>query len=159
MIGINAQIARSPEPRKASASRFRSAIARRSLAQLVATGRVSYAYIGIESQDVTPGLARRFRLGVPRGALVTRVRSDTPGGAGGLARRLHRCEYNGLTVRLGGDVIVRIGKTPIRSSEDVSRVVTEDLAAGQRVDVIVLRDGKRRVVGLTLSERPQGSAG
>ena len=68
-------------------------------------------------------------------------------------------EYNGLTVRLGGDVIVRIGKTPIRSSEDVSRVVTEDLAAGQRVDVIVLRDGKRRVVGLTLSERPQGSAG
>ena len=43
-------------------------------------GRVSYAYIGIESQDVTPGLARRFRLGVPRGALVTRVRSDTPAG-------------------------------------------------------------------------------
>jgi len=98
-------------------------------------------------------------LGVPRGALVTRVRSDTPAERAGLRGGSTDAEYNGLTVRLGGDVIVRIGKTPIRSSEDVSRVVTEDLAAGQRVDVVVLRDGKRRVVDLTLSERPQGSAG
>jgi S1-C subfamily serine protease len=159
VIGINAQIRSVSGTAEGVGFAIPINVARRSLAQLVATGRVSYAYIGIESQDVTPGLARRFRLGVPRGALVTRVRSDTPAERAGLRGGSTDAEYNGLTVRLGGDVIVRIGKTPIRSSEDVSRVVTEDLAAGQRVDVVVLRDGKRRVVELTLSERPQGSAG
>ena len=158
VIGINAQIRSVSGTAEGVGFAIPINVARRSLAQLVATGRVSYAYIGIESQDVTPGLARRFRLGVPRGALVTRVRSDTPAERRALRGGSTDAEYNGLTVRLGGDVIVRIGKTPIRSSEDVSRVVTEDLAAGQRVDVIVLRDGSAESLGLR-SPSAQGSAG
>ena len=63
--------------------------------------------------------------------------------------------YNGLTVRLGGDVIVRIGKTPIRSSEDVLARRHGDLAAGQRVDVIVLRDGSAESLGLRSPSAPR----
>ena len=63
-------------------------------------------------------------------------------------------DYNGLQVSLGGDVIVKIGDTPVAGAEDVSRAVT-GLAAGQRVPFTILRGGTdRRVVQVTLSERP-----
>ena len=63
--------------------------------------------------------------------------------------------YNGLAITFGGDVIVSIAGVSVRSSEDVSRIVTEQLRAGQAVDVVVLRDGtERRTIRVTLGERP-----
>ena len=63
-------------------------------------------------------------------------------------------DADGVQVTLGGDVIVRIGKTPIASAQDVSRAVALHLA-GEKVQFTVLRGGKtRRVVEVTLAERP-----
>ena len=159
VIGVNAQIRSDTGNAEGVGFAIPINVARRSLTQLVATGRVAYAYIGIKSQDVTPGISRRFGLGAPRGALVTSVEADTPAARAGLRGGSREAEYNGLPVTLGGDLIVRIGKTPIRGSEDVSRVVTDALVPGQTVAVTFLRDGERRVATLRLVERPLGSTG
>ena len=159
VIGINAQIRSDSGNAEGVGFAIPINVARRSLAQLVATGHVAYAYIGIKSQDVTPGMARRFRLGLQRGALVTGVEPGTPAARAGLRGGTREATYNGLPVTLGGDVIVRIGKTDVKSSEDVSRIVTDALLPGQTVDVMLVRDGQRRVVQLTLGERPQGATG
>ena len=78
MIGINAQIR--SESGNAEGVGFSIPInsARRSMQQLLTSGKVAYAYIGITTQDVTPGLARRFDLGADRGALVAEVQNGTP---------------------------------------------------------------------------------
>jgi S1-C subfamily serine protease len=159
VIGVNAQIRSDSGNAEGVGFAIPINVARRSLAQLVATGRVAYAYIGINSQDVTPGIARRFALGATRGALVAEVKPGTPAERAGLQGGSRDAEYNGLPLKLGGDLIVRIGDTPIRGSEDVSRVVTDELAPGQTVAVTFLRQGTRRVVKLTLVERPLGSTG
>jgi S1-C subfamily serine protease len=159
VIGINAQIRSNSGNAEGVGFAIPINAARRSLTQLVATGRVAYAYIGITSQDVTPGIARRFELGAQRGALVIDVKPGTPAASAGLRGGSRNTDYNGLPVTLGGDVIVRIGRTRIRGSEDVSRVVTEELAPGQTVRVTFVRAGQRRVVALTLTERPPGSTG
>jgi 2-alkenal reductase len=159
VIGVNAQIRSNSGNAEGVGFAIPINVARRSLAQLVATGRVAYAYIGIKSQDVTPGIARRFALGAQRGALVTSVEPGTPAARAGLRGGSREAEYNGLPVILGGDLIVRIGSTRIRGSEDVSRIVTDELAPGQTVPVTLVRAGQRRVVSLTLAERPQGSTG
>ncbi len=159
VIGVNAQIRSNSGNAEGVGFAIPINVARRSLEQLVATGRVAYAYIGIESQDVTPGLARRFRLGAPRGALVTRVKPETPAARAGLRGGTRAAEFNGLPVRVGGDVIVRIGKTPVRGAEDVSRIVTDELLPGQTVGVTLVRAGQRRVVTLTLGERPLSETG
>jgi S1-C subfamily serine protease len=159
VIGINAQIRSNSGNAEGVGFAIPINVARRSLAQLVATGRVAYAYIGIQSQDVTPGIARRFQLGAQRGALVTKVEPGTPADHAGLRGGSRESEFNGLPVTLGGDLIVRIGSTRIRGSEDVSRVVTDELAPGQTVPVTVVRAGERRVVSITLAERPLGSTG
>ena len=132
--------------------------ARRSLDQLVAHGQVRYAYVGIRTQDVTPWIAREFKLGARRGALVTRVDAGTPAARAGLRGGTRTEVYNGLDVTLGGDVIVAIGKAPVLGTDDVSRIVSTELLPGQTVTLTVLRGGtKRKKVDVTLGERPAGT--
>ena len=158
VIGINAQIESTTGTAEGVGFAVPIDVARRSLDQLVRTGKVRYAYIGISTQDVTPGLAKRFGLGAGRGALVTRVERGTPAADAGLRGGTRTEAYNGIDVALGGDVIVAIGNTAVRSTEDVSRVVATELAPGQRVTFTVLRGGtKRAKVEVTLGERPAGA--
>jgi S1-C subfamily serine protease len=155
VIGINAQIESTTGTAEGVGFAVPIDVARRSLGQLVRTGKVHYAYIGVRTQNVTPGLAKAFGLGADRGALVTRVDEGTPAAAAGLRGGTRTEIYNGLDVTLGGDLIVAIGKTPVQSTDDISRVVATQLSPGQRVPFTVLRGGtKRATVVVTLGERP-----
>jgi S1-C subfamily serine protease len=153
VIGINAQIQSTTGTAEGVGFAIPIDIARRSLDQLVATGRVRYAYIGIRTQDVTPGIARRFGLGAEHGALVVSVDAGTPADTAGLRGGSRTEAYNGLDVTLGGDVLVAIGNDEVKSSEDVSRIVSTTLQPGQTVPFTVVRDGKRKTVQITLAER------
>ncbi len=154
VIGINAQIRSNSGTAEGVGFAIPIDIARRALDQLTRTGRVSYAYIGITTQDVTPGLARRFGFSAGRGALVSQVEPDTPAAKAGIRGGSRVESYNGLRITLGGDLIVRIGRTPVASAQDVSRAVTL-LLPGQQVQITLLRAGKtREVVQVTLAERP-----
>jgi 2-alkenal reductase len=159
VIGINAQIRSNSGTAEGVGFAIPINVARRALEQLVATGRVVYAYIGITTQDVTPGISKRFRLGAPRGALVAEVEPDTPAARAGIKGGTRRESYNGEDVTLGGDLVVSIGDTPVRSSEDVSRIVSEELLPGQRVAFTIVREGTSRTVPVVLGERPLGSSG
>src|ERR671937_217431 len=68
VIGINAQIR--SESGNAEGVGFAVPInsAKRSMAQLIESGRVRYAWLGIETQTVTPRLAERFNFAEERGA-------------------------------------------------------------------------------------------
>jgi S1-C subfamily serine protease len=154
VIGINAQI--QSQSGNAEGVGFAVPInsASRSLRQLVASGAVRYAYVGIESQDVTPGLARTLGLGASRGALVARVTANTPAARAGLRPGTSTRRVNGVDVAVGGDLIVGIGAAPVRSSDDVGRLVATTLLPGQKVVFHVVRDGKRIDVPVTLADRP-----
>jgi S1-C subfamily serine protease len=158
VIGINAQIESTSGTAEGVGFAIPINVARRSLDQLVRTGTVRYAYIGIRTQDVTPGIARAFDLGARQGALVTRVDDGTPAARAGLQGGSKTEIYNGLDVTLGGDLIVAIDGTPVTSTEDVSRIVSTELMPGQTVPFTVLRGGTRRAtVDVTLGERPAGT--
>ena len=154
VIGINAQIRSTSGTAEGVGFAIPIDTARRALEQLLATGRVSYAYIGVTTQDVTPGVARKLGFAASRGALVAKVEPGTPAARAGLRGGDRITSYNGVEVSVGGDLIVKIGETPIASAQDVSRAVAA-LAVGQKVPFTVLRGGTaRRVIPLTLAERP-----
>ena len=70
VIGINAQIR--SDSGNADGVGFAIPInsARRSMVQLISTGRVAYPYVGVTTQDVTPALAKRYGLEAERGGGV-----------------------------------------------------------------------------------------
>lgn len=154
VIGINAQIRSTSGSAEGVGFAIPIDVARRALVQLERSGRVSYAYVGITTQDVTPGLARRYGFAAERGALVARVEPGTPAAKAGLRGGSRSETANGLRVTLGGDLIVRIGSMRIDGAGDVSRAVLE-LSPGQKVPFVVLRRGTRReTIEVTLAERP-----
>ena len=153
-IGISAQIR--SESGRAEGVGFAVPInaAKRAAAQLRAQGRVAYAYVGIHANDLTPSLARHLGVSVRRGALVDRVEPNTPAASAGIHGGAGDERFHGVVFRRGGDVIVAIEGRPVRSADDLVRIVSEELYPHEVVKFTIVRDGKRRTVSVRLGERP-----
>jgi S1-C subfamily serine protease len=155
VIGINAQIRSDSGQSEGVGFAIPINAAKRSFQQLVRNGKVAYAYVGVNAEDLTPTIAKRFDYTVQRGAVIATVVPDSPGAKAGLRGGSERRQLNGFEVRVGGDVVVRIGNRDVRSADDLIRVVSEQLAPGQLVRFTVLRDGRRLVLPVRLGERPR----
>ncbi len=154
VIGINAQIRSDSGNAEGVGFAVPINAAKRSMAELIATGRVSYAYAGIVAEDLTPTLARHLGLPAPHGALIDSVRSGAAAARAGLRGGTREEEFNGQTFRRGGDVILAIDGEQVGSAEDLVRIVTERLRPSRASTFTVLRDGRRIDVRVVLDERP-----
>jgi 2-alkenal reductase len=153
VIGINAQIR--SESGTAEGVGFAVPInaAKRSMEQLIQTGRVRYAWLGITTQTVTPRMARQLDY-ADQGAAVQEVVDGSPAARAGLRGGGQEREYEGVSVLVGGDLIVAIDGQPVDSAEDVVRAVTQRLLPGQTAELTILREGERQTVTVRLGERP-----
>jgi 2-alkenal reductase len=155
VIGINAQIRSDSGNAEGVGFAVPINAARRSMEQLLATGKVSYAYVGITTEDLTPGIARRFHYPVRYGAVITSVRPDSPGAQAGLRGGSEERDFNGVAFTYGGDALVAVNGSPVRSANDVVRAVSEQLRPGQASMFTIVRDGSRRTVRVVLGTRPR----
>lgn len=113
-------------------------MARRVADQILKTGHVTRAWIGVGTQDLTPDLASAMKVDARAGALVNFVAPGTP------AANAHLKP---------GDVIASVaGKTVHDSHELIREVLAHD--AGQNVNLEVLREGHRYGTQITLAARP-----
>jgi 2-alkenal reductase len=159
VIGINAQIR--SESGNAEGVGFAVPInsAKRSMAQLIQSGKVRYAWLGVSTQTVTPKLAAHFQFSRDRGAAVQTVVEGGPADHAGLRGGTRIEDFRGIQFRPGGDLIVAIDGRPVGSAEDVVRVVTEQLVPGQTIRLTLLRGDQSLVVPLRLGERPANPPG
>jgi S1-C subfamily serine protease len=155
VIGINAQI-RTGANGAADGVGFAVPIdsARRSMEQLLASGRVAYAYVGVTTEDVTPFVARRLKLAVQRGALIDAVCGGGPGAKAGLRGGNRALQIDGVAVRAGGDVITAIDGHAVVGADDIARIVAGSLAPGQTAQFEIRRGTRKLIVPVTLVERP-----
>jgi serine protease Do len=107
--------------------------------QLIETGEVSSAYLGVYMTDLSPEDAERFDLPVDSGAIVREVEPGNAADEAGVMR---------------GDIIVALGDTPIESSGDLLGAL-RDYQPDDTVDLTVVRDGGEQTLEVTLDERPE----
>src|SRR2546421_4102231 len=154
VIGINAQIRSDSGNAEGVGFAVPIDAARRSMEQLIATGRVVYPYVGMNTQDLTPSAAQHFGFGVRRVAVIVNVKAGSPASRGGLRASTNRQFFEGEPlVPVDGDVIVAIDGQPVRSADDVLRIVSERLTVGQRATFTIARGTQRRRVVLRLGLR------
>jgi S1-C subfamily serine protease len=153
-VGINAQIRTNDAGAEGVGFAVPINAAKRSLRQLIASGKVRYPYVGIQTGDLTPTLARHLRLPVLHGALVEQVTRNTPAARAGLRAGRDTEFFNGAEIRPGGDVVVAIGGRPVRNSGDVATLLVDHFRPGQTVRFTIVRGGARKSVDLHLTERP-----
>lgn len=114
-----------------------SNIARRVATQILKSGHVTRAWIGIGLQDLTPQLAAEFPNAPSSGALVNMVMTDGP------AARAHLEP---------GDVIAKIGSRNVTDAQDIIReTFLHDV--GEVLMLEVIRAGKRYQTKVTLEAR------
>jgi len=157
-IGINAQIRSSGSSSGFEGVGFAVPIdsARRSMEQILQTGTVRYAYVGIKTEDLTPSIAKRFGYAATRGALIDKVVAGTGAAKAGLQPGTRTEAFDGLGVRVGGDAVVAIDGLPVTNAEDVVRIVASRLLPGEVAHFTLVRGRARRTVAVTLGERPPG---
>jgi 2-alkenal reductase len=157
VIGINAQIRSVTGSGNDAGVGFAIPIdaAKRSVGELIRKGHVSYAYVGITTENMTPTLARALGYNVHRGALIASVSQGSPGQRAGLHGGTREVDVLGIPggVTTGGDVIVDIDGTPVRGADDVVRIVSFSLKPNDVAVFTIVRNGQRKKVAVTLAQR------
>ncbi|MCL4191329.1 MAG: Do family serine endopeptidase, partial [Thermoguttaceae bacterium] len=107
--------------------------------QLLKSGRVQRAYLGVLIQPVNQDLADQFGVKVRQGVAVREVMDGTPAAKAGLKP---------------GDVIVEFGGKPVSEPGELQATV-ERCPIGSKQEVVVIRDGKRQTLTVTCQELPE----
>jgi serine protease Do len=106
--------------------------------QVLKTGRVRRAFLGINLRDVDPQLARQFGLPVDRGIIVAAVGPDTPAGRAGIRP---------------GEIITRIDGQEVTQGGDLRRALRAH-EPGDRVNLQLVGPSGRKNVEVRLGEAP-----
>jgi S1-C subfamily serine protease len=120
---------------------------------------VHYAYVGISSESLVPSVARRFDFSVQRGAIISGIEDKSPAQRADFRPATRQQEFNGKPgVATNGDVIVAINGLPVRSADDVVRIVSERMLPGQLARFTIVRGTTRRTISVRLGERSLSSS-
>jgi serine protease DegQ len=107
--------------------------------QLLKTGHVEHAFIGIQPAQLTPQLAQELGIRETAGVLVYGL------SRGGPADQAHIAP---------GDILVTIAGQPLKSVEDLFGALRQK-RPGQTVAIELIRNQKRETVHVRLSNKPQ----
>lgn len=108
----------------------------------VQTVKLGEYWIGIQCQLPTEAVRKKLDLDEGQGLLVADVVPGGPAGAAGIEPQ---------------DVILRAGKKPVKSIQDLINAI--EAAGGKRLLLQVNRDGKQKQIAVAPEKRPQGAAG
>jgi Do/DeqQ family serine protease len=103
--------------------------------QLIETGEVTRGWLGVSIQPMTPELAESFGLDHVSGALVNQVLAGSPAEKAGVKR---------------GDVLLTYDGKPVRGVRELQLLVA-NTPAGSKVELIVLRQGKRLTLPVAIA--------
>jgi S1-C subfamily serine protease len=141
VIGVNTQIESESGGNVGIGFAVPSNTVRSSTQQLIRSGEVAHAYLGIQM------------VAVPNGVAITDVRDGTPAEEAGLRAATGTRLENGQEVPTGGDVIVEFDGNTITSAAELQAAV-DARQPGDTARITVLRGGERRTVEVTLGTRP-----
>jgi len=119
-----------------------SRLAQNVIRQLRVSGKVRRASLGVETRNLTPESAAQHGLALPAGALIIGLDED------GAAQRAGGAP---------GDVIVACNDKPINESADL-RAMEASAMVGDRVALVVMREGKRRALTAILLGKDDNTA-
>jgi serine protease Do len=108
------------------------------VAQLKDKGAVTRAWLGVQVQPVTSGIAESLGLKSAAGALVDEAQPDTPAAKAGI---------------MAGDVITAVNGNAIKDSRTLAREISA-MAPGSSAKLDVLRKGETKTITVTLATMP-----
>jgi serine protease Do len=116
--------------------------AKRVISDLIKYGEVVPAWIGITVQNMDADLAKYLKAADVKGVLVKKTESSGP------------AFRSGIHV---GDIIQSVGSRKILSQNDFNTAMS-NISAGETLDIVVLRDGQKKVFTVRSTAFPEDLA-
>jgi serine protease Do len=116
-----------------------SSMVQQVMTQLISKGKVVRGWLGVGIQPVTEDLASKFGVKEGEGVLINEVFESDPAAKAGIQP---------------GDIITKVGGKSIDTPSTLSRTIASTLP-GQKIEVEVYRDGKRKLLTVELAERKE----
>jgi len=138
LIGINTAILSRTGGNQGVGFAIPSSMARNVTDQIIRSGKVSRAFLGVMIQPITADLAQAFKLSKSEGALIADVNPGSPAERAGLKP---------------GDVVTKIDDHAVADSRTL-RLMIGEMSPGKVVQMAVVRDGMERQYSVTLGEQP-----
>ena len=139
LIGINTAIFSRTGGSEGIGFAIPSSIAVDIVDSLQKTGKVVRGWMGVAIQEITPALAKSFKLPEQRkGVLISDVNENGPSHAAGIKR---------------GDVVIAFNGKEVSSVSQLRNLVARTVV-GKDAHVKVLRDGKEQTIAVKVMERP-----
>lgn len=131
-----------------------AALVERVVPTLISEGAYDHPYLGIDTVDVTPAVARANDLDRTSGVLVTDVAGGSPA-AGVLQPSTDTEQVDGFQVPVGGDIVLSLGDHPVESPRDLRSTLELNATPGQPIQLSLRRDGERMAVSVEVGALEQ----
>ncbi|MBA5862915.1 MAG: Do family serine endopeptidase [Nitrospira sp. CR1.1] len=139
LIGINTAIFSRTGGSEGIGFAIPSSIATDIVDSLTKTGKVVRGWMGVAIQEITPALAKSFKLPEQRkGVLISDVNENGPSHTAGVRR---------------GDVVISFNGKDVQSVSQLRNLVAR-MGVGKDADIKILREGKEQVLKVKVAERP-----
>jgi putative serine protease PepD len=151
VIGINSQIESDSGGNDGIGFAVPSNTVESVVSQLIATGKVQHAYLGVGIATITDALSSQ--LGLPAGVEVTQVTPGGPADDAGFKAAGATTTVGGQEFPTGGDVITAVNGKAVSTSEELQSVIGA-MKPGDSASIMYSRDGSEHTVQVTLGTRP-----
>ena len=153
VIGVNAQIETETGGNVGIGFAIPINTVKEVVSQLIESGKVEHAYLGVEMATIDETLAETFNLPVDQGVLVMRVHDDSPAERAGLKGGTTNVVVDGESYLLGGDIIMKAEDEEIESADELGNIVASK-DPGEEVELEIRREGETQTITVTLGRRP-----
>jgi putative serine protease PepD len=154
VIGITAQIQSQGGGNEGIGFAIPSTTVQSVTSQLIQTGKVEHALLGINVDTIPASLAGT--IGDASGVAVTRVESGSGAAKASLKASTGTVTIAGVHYPTGGDVITSVDGTTVTTAQQL-RGIIDAHQPGDAVKLVVVRGGQSRTVSATLGTRPATS--
>ena len=120
--------------------------------QLIRSGKVEHAFLGVEATPVTRDIAQLFRL-PNRGLVVDAVVPGSAAAQAGIRAGTREVIVGGASWRLGGDILVAADGVALDSEERLRDVLARK-RPGDKLDLELYRGDRRITVTVRLGKAP-----
>jgi S1-C subfamily serine protease len=127
-------------------------------AQLMKSGKVDRAFLGVYARELEPEVASLFRLPVDTGLLVERVEKGSPAAKAGIKGGSTSVVISGTDYTLGGDIVVAVAGKRVTNLGELRDVLATQ-KPGDKLDVELYRGQDTKTVTVQLGRQSASPRG
>ncbi len=151
VIGVNAQIESESGGNDGVGFAIPSNTVRSIVTQLLGSGTVEHAYLGVSVETIPESVAPQLELAA--GVALAQVNEGSPAARAGLRAATGSESVSGQNYPTGGDVITAVDGEDVSTAQDLQLAI-DAKRPGDKVTITYVRGGEQKTVDISLATRP-----